>query len=68
MNQRIIACVREDFLCVVKQWLPQSMKWEEVIEGHYPTYDAARLRAIELMTKDTEAYVTKPAPSPKGGE
>jgi len=60
-----IACVREIFLCVVRQWLPQSMEWKEVIEGYYPTFDEASARAIQLNSGTREAYVTKEIPKDK---
>jgi len=60
-----IACVREIFLCVVRQWLPQSMEWKEVIEGYYPTFNEARVRAIQLNSGTSEAYVANGIPKDK---
>jgi hypothetical protein len=56
------ACVREEFLCVVKQWLPQSCQWKETVEGAYPTYDLARERALSLNKVDIECYVSRCKP------
>lgn len=43
------AVVREQYQVVARQWLPQSMVWQEVVAGSFATFDQAHKRAVELM-------------------
>ena len=55
------AFVREDYLVVVKQWLPESCEWKEVIAAHCPSYDEARLKAIALTSLGRQGFVANAA-------
>lgn len=50
------------YICVAKQWLPESMEWKECVEGEYPTFEQARKRAVEISTVGVQGYVARPSP------
>lgn len=45
------------FLCVVKQWLQESMEWKECVAGSHGTFEEARYQANNLRVVGCQAYV-----------